>query len=197
MTKLLAFLATSALAFVAAHASAATHGIYGSGHLTGQTNSYVNSTYDYRGEGDLVGNDFTYTLDLRILNVLGETHHFTSGTFDITTGLGTQVLDSCTGSKAVCGSQEDFIGVILPFDNSDSLDANNLDNITWEQIVVEDLGLAGLGDSYSEFTATTGPVPELEPVGGCAYNPRGSYDMLIMLLLACSIFYSYSRKVIQ
>lgn len=193
---LLSFLAVVSMVLLSMHASAATHNLYGYGGLTGRDSSAIDSIYWYVGDGDLVGDEFTYTVDLRILNVLGETHHITTATFDINTGIGTQIFLSCIGSPLVCGPQEHLLNVVLDYDNSETLDISDLENITWKEIVVEDLGLAGVGDSYSEFFATTGPIPDAPEVpAGCFYNPNGGIDILLMMLLACSIFYGYILRL--
>ena len=45
-------------------------------------------------------------------------------------------------------------------------------------------------EAAPEPEPTPEPTPEPEIPAGCAYNPSGSYDMLLMILLASGIFYS-------
>ncbi len=87
-----------------------THIISGTGTLTGQTNPSIDSVYTYIGAGTLDGNDMGFFVDQQVINGLGETHIITQGSFDITTGLGTSTVTSCTGEVLVCAGVAPLIG---------------------------------------------------------------------------------------
>ncbi len=135
-----------------------THVIRGTGSLIGRTNPAVDSTYTYSGAGTLSENELSFTIDQFIENALGESHIITSGSFDLTTGLGTSTVENCIGPTLMCAGVDPVIGT--PDATSDytasNLNAVDTDCITWD--VTFSLRIPGFGeaDSSSGFTAVLG-----------------------------------------
>jgi hypothetical protein len=138
-----------------------THTITGAGTLIGRTNHAVDSTYDYFAGGTLSGSDMDFTMHNTIENALGETHIFTAGSFDITTGVGTTTVVGCTGAVLTCAGVDPIIGTpdaTTPY-TAANLDASDTDNITWDVIQVLTIPGFGDADSVSSFTAVLGSPP--------------------------------------
>ena len=129
-----------------------THAITGKGTLVGRTSDVANSTYTYTGDARVKGDELEFSIDQRVDNALGISHIYTKGTFDLTTGRGTQTVVDCRGPELMCSDIEP--GSKAPFTAQD-LDASNRDAITWKVDVAVDLGSSfGVADSASTFTAT-------------------------------------------
>ena len=98
------------------------------------------------------------SLSTSIENALGESHIFTTGSFDITTGLGTTTVEDCTGAVLMCAGVDPVIGT--PDATSDyiaaNLDASDPDNITWDVIFTLTVPGFGDADSNSSFNAVLG-----------------------------------------
>ena len=135
-----------------------THIVTGAGTLIGRTNRAVDSTYTYSGAGILSGNELYFTIDQLIENALGETHIITSGSFDLTTGLGTSTVENCFGPTLMCAGVDPLIGT--PDATSEytasNLNASDLDCITWDVIFTLSVPGFGEADSNSSFTAGLG-----------------------------------------
>jgi len=135
-----------------------THVITGTGTLIGRTNRAVDSTYTYSGAGILSGNDLYFTIDQFIQNALGETHIITTGSFDLTTGLGTSTVDNCIGPSLMCAGVDPLIGT--PDATSEytasNLNAADPDCITWDVIFTLSVPGFGEADSNSGFNAVLG-----------------------------------------
>jgi hypothetical protein len=135
-----------------------THVITGTGTLIGRTNPAVDSTYNYSGAGILSGNELYFTIDQFIKNALGETHIVTSGSFDLTTGLGTSTVENCIGPTLMCAGVDPLIGT--PDATSEytasNLNASDLDCITWDVIFTISVPGFGEANSQSGFTAVLG-----------------------------------------
>jgi hypothetical protein len=135
-----------------------THVITGTGTLIGRTNPAVNSTYTYSGAGILSGNELYFTIDQFIENALGETHIITSGSFDLTTGLGTSTVENCIGPTLMCAGVDPLIGT--PDATSEytasNLNASDTDCIAWDVIFTLSVPGFGEADSHSGFTAVLG-----------------------------------------
>jgi hypothetical protein len=130
----------------------ATHRISGSGTLVGRTSDVANSTYTYRGDAVVEGDELRFSIDQKVDNVLGTSHIYTSGTFSLETGKGTQTVVDCQGPALMCSDIE--AGSEAPFE-AQGLDASDRDAITWKVAVSLDLGSSyGMADSASTFTAT-------------------------------------------
>ena len=117
-----------------------THTISGTGTLIGRNNHAVDSTYTYSGTGTLSGNDMDFIIDNHIENALGESHIFTTGTFDITTGLGTTTVRGCTGAVLMCAGVDFVLGTpdaTTPY-TAANLDVTDTDNIAWDVILITD-----------------------------------------------------------
>jgi len=135
-----------------------THIVTGAGTLIGRTNRAVDSTYSYSGAAILTGNELYFTIDQLIENALGETHIITSGSFDLTTGLGTSTVENCFGPTLMCAGVDPLIGT--PDATSEytasNLNASDLDCITWDVIFTLSVPGFGEADSNSSFTAVLG-----------------------------------------
>jgi len=135
-----------------------THVITGTGTLTGKTSPALDSNYTYTGAATLSGNNLEFTIDQEIQNALGSSHIITTGSFDLTTGLGTSTVMSCSGVVLVCASVDPLIGT--PDATSEytasNLNASDLDCITWDVIFTLSVPGFGEADSYSSFTAVLG-----------------------------------------
>lgn len=163
--KISTLLAASALTFVAAQASAATHTISGTGSLlatASNTNSFVNSTYVYIGEGDLSGNAFSFTLEQQVSNLFGvnTAQIYTAGTFDITTGVGSQEIIGCTGNANVCGGIDPVVGTPSAFTPYSAVNIANGATLDWDTITMgQTVPNFGLFDSISNLSASPSAVP--------------------------------------
>jgi hypothetical protein len=138
-----------------------THTITGTGRLIGRTNHAVDSTYTYSGTGTLSGNNMDFIIDNHIENALGKSHIFTSGTFDIATGLGTTTVRGCTGAVLMCAGVDFVLGTpdaTTPY-SAVNLDVTDTDNIAWDVISVLTVPGFGDADSNSSFTAISGSPP--------------------------------------
>lgn len=129
----------------------ATHAIAGSGTLVGRESTVADSTYRYTGDAVIDGDQLTFTLDQEVDNALGLSHIYTRGTFDLTTGEGTQTVVDCRGPALMCSDV--VAGSEAPYAAQD-LDASDPDAITWKVDVEVDLENFGMADSSSTFTAT-------------------------------------------
>lgn len=129
-----------------------THAISGSGNLIGRTSNVADSDYTYSGDAVLDGDQLTFALDQQVVNALGVGHIFTTGSFDLATGTGTQTVVDCQGPALLCSDIENGSTEFYAVEN---LDASDPDAITWQVDVVVDLGGSfGTADSASAFTAT-------------------------------------------
>ncbi len=129
-----------------------THTISGSGTLVGRTSDVANSTYTYTGDAQVEGDTFTFTLDQEVDNTLGLSHIYTEGSFDLTTGKGTQTVVDCRGPALMCS---DVVPGSEAAYTAQALDASDPDAITWKVDLALDLGSSfGTADSASTFTAT-------------------------------------------
>jgi hypothetical protein len=133
-----------------------THVISGTGTLVGRTSHAVDSTYVYSGAAMLEGNELHFNIDQQIDNALGRGNIFSSGSFDLTTGLGTATLESCFGPPLMCAAVDPVVGT--PDATSEyvaqNLDASDRGEISWDVIMT--LVIAGFGeaDSVSSISAT-------------------------------------------
>lgn len=130
----------------------ATHAVTGSGTLVGRTSDVADSTYTYTGDAIVEDGQVTFALDQEVVNALGVGHIFTTGSFDIATGSGTQTVVDCQGPALLCS---DIRNGSTAFYTAAGLDASDLDAVSWEVDAVIDLGGSfGIADSASSFTAT-------------------------------------------
>ena len=135
-----------------------THIIRGTGILTGRTNAALDSSYTYTGAATISGNSLEFSIDQEIQNALGKSHIITTGSFDLTTGLGTSTAVGCTGALLLCAGVDPVIGT--PEATSEytasNLNAADPDCITWD--VIFTLAVSGFGEaeSRSGFTAVLG-----------------------------------------
>lgn len=74
----------------------ATHTISGTGSLVGQR-TVADSQYTYTGDAVVEGDQVRLSLDQQVDNALGVSHIYTSGSFDLSTGRGTQTVVDCRG----------------------------------------------------------------------------------------------------
>jgi hypothetical protein len=129
-----------------------THVISGSGTLVGRDSDVADSIYSYSGDAELDGDQLTFAIDQQIDNVLGVGNIFTTGSFDLTTGTGTQTVVDCLGPALLCS---DIVIGSTAFYTVQALDASDPEAIDWRVDVVLDLGgTFGTADSASTFTAT-------------------------------------------
>ena len=129
-----------------------THTISGSGSLVGRTGDVADSEYTYDGDAVLEDDLLTFSIDQQVDNALGEGHIYTTGSFDLASGTGTQTVVDCQGPALLCSGIE--IGSTA-FYTAQGLDASDPDAIGWQVNVVVDLGGSfGTADSTSAFTAT-------------------------------------------
>ena len=129
----------------------ATHTISGTGSLVGRDSQVADSEYTYTGDAVVEGDQLTFSLDQQVDNALGVSHIYTSGSFDLTTGRGTQTVVDCQGAALMCADV--LAGSEAPYTAQD-LDASDPDAITWQVDVEVDLTNFGKADSSSTFTAT-------------------------------------------
>lgn len=128
-----------------------THTISGSGKLVGRENNFADSAYIYTGDARVEGNQLMFLLDQQVTNVLGNSHIYTTGSFDLTTGEGTQTVIDCAGPALMCSNI--IPGSVAPY-TAQGLNATNPDAITWNVNVEVDLTNFGTADSASTFVAT-------------------------------------------
>ena len=133
-----------------------THTISGIGTLVGRTSHVADSSYIYVGDAVVEGNQLTYLIDQQVVNILGYSHIYTKGTFDLTTGKGTQTVVDCQGPALMCSGI--LPGSQAPYTAQD-LNASNPDVITWKVNVEVDLTNFGTADSASTFAATRKLTP--------------------------------------
>ncbi len=148
-------------AVVSSGLEGATHTISGSGTLVGRTSTVADSAYTYTGDAVVKGDELTFSIDQEVDNALGLSHIYTKGTFDLTTGKGTQTVVDCRGPALMCS--DIVAGAEEPFTAQD-LDASDRDAITWKVDVAIDLGSSfGTADSASTFTAHPGRLTSPTP----------------------------------
>jgi hypothetical protein len=129
-----------------------THAISGGGSLVGRTGDIADSEYSYAGDALVDGGRLTFAIDQRVDNALGVGHIYTTGSFDLTTGTGTQTVVDCQGPALLCSGIENGS---TEFYTAQNLDASDPDRITWQVDVAVDLGGSfGTADSASTFSAT-------------------------------------------
>jgi hypothetical protein len=128
-----------------------THTISGIGTLVGRDSHSADSAYIYVGEAVVEGTQLTFLIDQQVVNILGYSHIYTKGTFDLTTGKGTQTVVDCQGPALMCSNI--VPGSQAPYTAQD-LNAANPDFITWKVNVEVDLTNFGTADSASTFAAT-------------------------------------------
>lgn len=129
----------------------ATHNISGIGTLVGRENNFADSAYAYTGEAMVESNQLTFLIDQQVVNVLGISHIYTQGNFDLTTGNGTQTVIDCQGPALMCTNI--VPGSEAPY-TAQELNASSPDVISWKVNVEVDLTNFGLADSASTFAAT-------------------------------------------
>ncbi len=113
-----------------------TYVITGDGTLTGENISTFDATYTYSGAGTLSGVYMDFAIDQLTTNTVGQSHIISSGSFDLTTGLGTSTVESCTGPEHMCAGVALIIGTPDATSVYTALNVNepNPDNITWDVI---------------------------------------------------------------
>ena len=99
-----------------------THAISGSGTLVGRDNDVVDSDYAYTGDAVLEGDQLTFSIDQQVDNALGVAHIFTKGSFDLTSGTGTQTVVDCLGPALLCS---DITNGSTAFYTAQDLDASD------------------------------------------------------------------------
>ena len=128
------------------------HAITGSGFLVGRTGDIADSDYTYTGDAVLEGDRLTFSIDQQVDNTLGVGHIYTTGSFDLVTGTGTQTVVDCQGPALLCSGIENGS---IEYDTAQGLDASDPDAIAWKVDVAVDLGgRFGTADSTSTFSAT-------------------------------------------
>ncbi len=133
----------------------ATHTISGSGTLIGREKHFVDSSYIYTGDALVEDNQLTFLIDQLVSNILGNSHIYTTGTFDLTTGTGTQTVIRCDGPVLMCSNIEP--GSVAPY-TAQELNTSIPGIISWKVNVEVDLGASfGMADSASTFFATRKP----------------------------------------
>ena len=116
------------------------------------TNSVVDSDYTYTGDARIDDGRLMFAIDQEIANGLGVGNIFTTGSFDLTTGTGTQTVVDCLGPALLCS---DIVNGSTSIYTVDGLDAGDPDAITWSVDLSIVLGGAfGVADSESRFEAT-------------------------------------------
>jgi hypothetical protein len=129
-----------------------THTISGTGSLVGRTGDIADSQYTYTGDALVDDDRLTFSIDQQVINALGEGHIYTTGTFDLEAGTGTQTVVDCQGPALLCSGIE--IGSTA-FYTAQELDTSDPDAIVWRVDVAVDLGgTFGIADSASTFVAT-------------------------------------------
>ena len=129
-----------------------THAISGSGTLVGRDSNVADSDYTYTGDAVLEGDQLTFSIDQQVDNALGVGHIFTTGSFDLKSGTGTQTVVDCQGPALLCS---DIVSGSTAFYTAQDLAASDPDAIVWQVNVIVDLGGSfGTADSASTFTAT-------------------------------------------
>jgi len=130
----------------------ATHTITGRGTLVGRTNGIVDSAYTYSGDARLDEGRLVFAMDQEISNSLGVGNIFTTGSFDLSTGTGTQTVVDCLGPALLCS---DIVNGSTTIYTAGELDASGGAAITWRVDLAIVLGGAfGIADSESSFEAT-------------------------------------------
>lgn len=129
----------------------ATHTISGSGTLVGRSTDIVDSEYTYTGDAVVEDDQLTFSIDQAIDNTLGTAHIYTTGSFDLASGTGTQTVVDCRGPELMCSDIE--LGSSAPYE-AQELDASDPDAIAWKVDLAIDLGGSfGTADSASTYLA--------------------------------------------
>ena len=132
-----------------------THRISGTGSLVGRDTEVVNSSYTYRGDARIDGEQLTFAIDQEIDGQLGVGNIFTTGSFDLRTGTGTQTVVDCLGPALLCS---DIVPGTTSIYEVDPLDASDPDSITWRvDLTLVLTGSFGTADSASAFEAVRVP----------------------------------------
>ena len=132
-----------------------THRISGSGSLVGRDTEVVDSNDTYRGDARIDGEQLTFAIDQEIDGQLGVGNTFTTGSFDLRTGTGTQTVVDCLGPALLCS---DIVPGTTSIDEEDPLDASDPDSITWRvDLPLVLTGSFGTADSASAFEAVRAP----------------------------------------
>jgi len=133
-----------------------THDVVGTGTMIGRTSSAVNSTYNYIGSAVLEedDNELEFCYNQEITNALGGATMRFTGSFDLTTGQGTKITESCTPddefSSFICAGFIPNLESVLAVQN---VDISDLDNITWDIIFEFYIDAMGWADSNSTLSA--------------------------------------------
>ncbi|MEY2959360.1 MAG: hypothetical protein RLZZ01_1928, partial [Actinomycetota bacterium] len=129
-----------------------THEISGDGVLVGRSNDIADSEYVYTGDVLVDGDVLEFSLDQQVSNALGVGNIFTTGSFSLQTGTGTQTVVDCQGPALLCS---DIERGSTAFYTAQRLDVSDPARITWAVDVAIDLGgTFGIADSSSRFVAT-------------------------------------------
>ena len=129
----------------------ATHTITGTGTLDGQATDVVDSVYRYTGDAVIEDDKLLFAIDQEIDNALGVGNIYTTGSFDLTTGTGTQTVVDCLGPALLCS---DVVNGATSIYTAGDLDASDPDEVSWRvDLTVLLSGSFGSADSASGFVA--------------------------------------------
>ncbi len=129
----------------------ATHTITGTGTLDGRDTDVVDSVYRYAGDAVIEDAKLRFAIDQEIDNALGVGNIYTTGSFDLATGTGTQTVVDCLGPALLCS---DVVNGTTSIYTAGDLDSSDPDNISWRvDLAVLLSGSFGSADSASGFVA--------------------------------------------
>ncbi len=129
----------------------ATHIITGTGTLDGRDTDVVDSVYRYTGDAVIEDGKLRFAIDQEIDNALGRGNIYTTGSFDLATGTGSQTVVDCLGPALLCSDVVNGVTSIYTAGDLDSLDP---DDISWRvDLAVLLSGSFGSADSASGFVA--------------------------------------------
>ncbi len=129
----------------------ATHTITGTGTLDGRDTDVVDSVYRYTGDAVIEDGKLRFAIDQEIDNALGLGNIYTTGSFDLETGTGTQTVVDCLGPALLCS---DVVNGATTIYTAGDLDASNPGEISWRvDVAVLLSGSFGSADSASVFVA--------------------------------------------
>ncbi|ARN75877.1 VPLPA-CTERM sorting domain-containing protein [Oceanicoccus sagamiensis] len=93
------------------------YNIIGESRVVGRTATFVNDTTTIVGEGQVIGDSFTYTVVNTVNSLVGTADIFVDGDISLSSGAGLEVVTACEGETLICSSVSLNIPSALAFDS--------------------------------------------------------------------------------
>lgn len=152
LRKLIGF---TVLSLCAASAYSTSYTLNGNGSLSSFGFPYYVTEYD--GDGELIGNTFSFNLHADVYSQVGEAEVWRTGVINVLTLVGEQTITACTGESLLCdkfespGTTTDFSPTTLTLSPDGYL--------SWSHEYFVDVGNGQLDTSSSHYDASPVPVP--------------------------------------